>query len=400
MDDVEELVRQLMASLPPLDGGPGNGPRGGSKGIRNTGMPASAEGLPSGGLGGQTGVIAGLRADDLPAEINNLQHGAQGCWDLSAVEDFALRAAWAGPGLAYSLEGVAGELVAMPGTAAELHRARETGVLLAQPSCTPQPMHSMVYSLQDSRVGSAPLARYRLPADVREDILIMPGDVPSTAIASLDYLATLADRMAPWVRVHCVPKGLTRMDGRDDFGSWGTRWHVGGEDYAAWGGLACGRHKMVLVCLATEVRMASVLCHELMHIVWRTCLNQRAIAVLTEAVGAGHAWQGSYMASTEERVCRLFQAYAEGPMEGLPGAAMDMSATGIMEMVWSGELADHQITKGFVPDAELHRARRGLPAPKAEVAEPVKVARKPDWADRISRVAAWLLGPTEGLRAA
>ena len=64
------------------------------------------------------------------------------------------------------------EVISLPGTDAA--RIAATGVLLDVPGYIGTGRHDVVYGLVGGRVGTAPMARYRLPAAVREHALIAP----------------------------------------------------------------------------------------------------------------------------------------------------------------------------------------------------------------------------------
>lgn len=262
----------------------------------------------------------------------------------------------------------------MPGGTATAIRIQEIGVLLDRPMYNRPPHHDVVYGFVGGRVGSAPLARYRLPASLRSDTLVAPESADTDGLAILPQLAIHAERIAPWLAVHVVPKVLSRRREHDDFGRGVGHFEVEGVVYSGAGGLACYDERMVLLAFAGPTRLASALFHEMFHHLWRSHLSEAARDVLTAAVAEGAAWPGDYFDSVSERVARLFESWAWARMEGLPHTdPLPMSVEGILEFIWSGGLADHQIQRGRVPDHETLIARRGLPAllpPEPEVVEP------------------------------
>ena len=66
-------------------------------------------------------------------------------------------------------------------------------------------------------MGTAPLARYRLPSVLRTTVAVMPGPTNEDGIAILPELAHIAFRIAPWLRVDIAPDILTAREPGDDF---------------------------------------------------------------------------------------------------------------------------------------------------------------------------------------
>ncbi len=271
-------------------------------------------------------------------------------------------------------------VVVMPGATAI--RIQASGVLLERPTYARRPHHDVVYAFIGGRVGSAPLARYRLPASLRSDTLVTPESADTDGLAILPQLALHAERIAPWLSVHVVPKLLTKRRENDDFGRGVGFFDVDGVDYSGAGGLACYDQRLVLLAFAGPTRLASALVHELFHHLWHFHLSEAARDVLSSAVARGAAWPGDYFGSVVERTARLFESWAWARLEGMPCRdAVPMTVEGIFEWIWSGGLADHQIQHGMVPDAEALRVRRGLPAllappePKVFYTEPTSAPR-------------------------
>ena len=261
-------------------------------------------------------------------------------------------------------------VIPMPGTTAA--RIAETGVLLEYPIWVGGPQrHDVVYGFVGGRVGTAPLARYRLPEGLRGGTLIAPGAANGDGLSMLPELAVIADRLAPWVAVHVVPQILRRRRQEYDFGRASGCYEVEGETYTVAGGTAFYDDRLILLEWSHPTRMASLLCHELFHILWYDHLSDAAIELLTKTVAYGAAWPGNYFGSTSERVARLFESWATARMEGLPPPpdSDGLSVLGIFELIWSGGLADHQIVRGLVPGHDALMRRRGLqplPPPKPE----------------------------------
>ena len=107
--------------------------------------------------------------------------------------------------------------------------------------------------------------------------MVMPFCVATDAAAALPIAAAIADRIAPWVPVHVVPRMLTKLDDKsNDYGSWLKKWHVGESTYAECGGVADWRDTgMVWLSLCSPTQTASILAHELMHILWRSAHGSR-----------------------------------------------------------------------------------------------------------------------------
>ena len=270
-------------------------------------------------------------------------------------------------------------VVAIGGENAVAQRIREAGVLLEHPKwIAGSKRHDVVYGLVQGRVGTAPLARYRLPSCMRGDTLIAPGPANGDGLAMLPRLAEIADRIAPWMPIHIVPRILTkRLDG-DDFLRCDGSYEVEGDLYSTPGGLACRTRELVLLMFASPVWMAYSMMHEIFHHLERR-LSDEAREVLASAVAEGEAWPGGYYTSRTERVARLFEAWAWSRIEGMPANADAdlMTVEGLFEFIWSGGLADHQIVRDLVPDAAVHAARRGLeilppPAPELPLPTPVR----------------------------
>ncbi len=273
---------------------------------------------------------------------------------------------------------VSSNVVPMPGATAI--RIQETGVLLERPRYKGTPRHDVVYGFVGGRVGSAPLARYRLPASLRGDTLIIPSATNGDGLAMLPVLAQVADRIAPWVPVHIVPQILRKRREGYDFARAEGSYEVDGNLYAGYGGVAYYNEGLVLLQSGCPAWMAHSLFHELFHIVWYRHLSDAACDVLTDAVGSGPSWPSDYYSSVSERVARLFESWAWSRLEGVPCVdPVPMTVAGIFEFVWSGGLADHQIRLGLVPNAEALRVRRGLPELPPTEPEAVEVeAEEPE----------------------
>ncbi|MGI4850676.1 MAG: hypothetical protein ACRYGR_01880, partial [Janthinobacterium lividum] len=218
-------------------------------------------------------------------------------------------------------------------------------------------------------VGTAPLARYRLPARVREDTLIAPSSTNADGLLMLPMLAEIADRVAPWVAVHIVPRILRKRTQGNDFARAEGSYEIEGELYAESGGLACYGERLVLLQSGGPTWLFHSLCHELFHHLWNRHLSDAACDVLTAAVARGADWPGVYYASVPERVARLFEAWAWARIEGMPANpnADFWTVEGLFEWVWEGGLADHQIVRGLVRGHEDLMRRRNLqPLPPPE----------------------------------
>ncbi len=265
-------------------------------------------------------------------------------------------------------------VVPITGPSAVAVRIQETGVLLERATYVRPLHHDVVYALIGGRVGSAPLARYRLPKSLRGSTLVAPEYGDTDGLAMLPQLAVHADRIAPWLAVHIVPKLLTRRRDGDDFGRASGYFDVEGGRYSSAGGLACYDERLVLIASATPTKMSSILFHEIFHHCWHFHLSDAARYVLKAAVAQGADWPGDYYGSVAERTARLFESWAWARMEGMPNAApVPMTVEGIFDLIWSGQLADDQIQHGLVDGHEALRIRRGLPAlppSKPEVVEP------------------------------
>ena len=277
-------------------------------------------------------------------------------------------------------------VVAIGGESAVAQRIRETGVLLEYPKwIAGSKRHDVVYGLVRGQVGTAPLAKYRLPTSMRGDKLIAPSVSNEDGLAVLPQLAKIADRIAPWLPIHIVPQILKKRSEGNDFARCEGSYEVDGDFYSSPGGLACSERAMVLLAFGNPVWMTHSMLHEIFHQLERR-LSDAAREVLAWAVADGQDWPGGYYPSQSERMARLFEAWAWSRVEGMPPVsdADEMSIDGIFELIWSGGLADHQIIHGFVPDAAVHAARRGLellppPAPPPPGPAPVR-----HWSDRLA----------------
>ena len=176
-------------------------------------------------------------------------------------------------------------VMAMPGTVSA--RLAATGVLLERPPCIEPEICHTVYGLRGGRVGTAPLAHYRLPAVLRDTVAVMPGPTSEDGIAILPELARMAHRMAPWLRVDIAPEILTARKRGDDFARGGRRWLAGGREYAGASGLACTGCGMILMDLRCPAAMVDTLAHEIMHFFWKHHLSKAARRVLAAAVSGG-----------------------------------------------------------------------------------------------------------------
>ena len=255
-----------------------------------------------------------------------------------------------------------------------------TGVSLVAAVAVPRTTHDTVYSIQGGRVASVPLARYRLPEFAREHALVAADGGNSEARAVLPLLAEVADRMAPWVSVHVVPRTLSPRD-ECDREAGGPRYVVDGGSYSSVGGLAFCENAFVLMSAHNPVGALDTLCHELLHVLWRKHLNADERAVLSAAVSRGAAWPGDYYGSTEERVARLFAHWCSSFAEGQPARPLPpggISVDSVFHAIWSGALADEVLLADGVPDAAAHRARRGLTMPAA-TATPAPAREGSSW---------------------
>ena len=88
-------------------------------------------------------------------------------------------------------------VVPMTGPTAVEARIAKTGVLLDRPVYSRPPHHDVVYGFIGGRVGSAPLARYRLPKSLRDSTLVVPESADTDGLAILPQLSVHADRIAP-----------------------------------------------------------------------------------------------------------------------------------------------------------------------------------------------------------
>ena len=277
------------------------------------------------------------------------------------------------------------KVVQLPGT--EAARLAATGVLLERPTYRGLDRHDVVYALRDGRVGTCPLARYRLPEAVRGRVAIIPGSTDTDGLAMLPTLALIADRMAPWLDVHVVP-AILRKDFDDDFGRSEGSYDIGGTRYRGAGGLALHDDDLILLQSGYPTWMAHSLCHEVMHKLWRCVLSDAARAILTAAVEDGMTWPGGYYGDIEERVCRLFQSYcwrrmeAEGPTSAGPRTSLqEMTADSLLAWIWEGTLADLAIGNGWVDASPELKAARGLvvAAPKTPPTPLLVVAARAAW---------------------
>lgn len=266
---------------------------------------------------------------------------------------------------------VINNVVAMPNNTAV--RIAETGILLECENQAELPRHDVVYALTGGRVGSAPLARYKLPTSLRGDYLIAPAATHEDGLLSLPQLAVIADRVAPWLAVHVVPEILCGIRPGNDFGRSQGKTIVEGRLYGTALGLACYDQRLILLVCVLPPKMAATLMHEIFHHLWVHHLSDDARSVLSAAVADGAEWPGTYLDSVSERTARLFQAWAWARMEGMPSveeSSTGLTVNGIFEEIWSGGLADHQIVRGLVPNAEALRVRRGLPELVSPAPEP------------------------------
>ena len=260
-------------------------------------------------------------------------------------------------------------------------------MLLEKPEYQGLLQHDVVYGFVNGLVGSAPLARYRLPSGLREHHLIAPSCTHDDGLLALPQLAAISHRIAPWLAVHVVPTILCQEREGDDFGRAQGKYVIDGARYSTASGLACYDDRLVLMVCSKPMAMASTLFHEIFHHIWHSHLSDAARDLLTAAVAQGAAWPGKYYDSVTERTARLFQAWAWSRLEGLPQVeeeAEGLTINGIFEMIWTGELADHQIQHGLVDGHEALRVRRGLPAlppTEPEVVEPEVETHLPDATD-------------------
>ncbi len=253
-------------------------------------------------------------------------------------------------------------VIPLTGNTAE--RIAATGVLLETPPYHRLARHDVVYGLKSGRVGTAPLARYRLPAGLRGTVLVSPAATNEDGLAMLPALAILADRMLPWCPVHVVPNVLRATSQGDDFARASGSYEVEGKLYKGAGGLACWNENLILLVSATPTAMAEAMCHEIMHMMWRGHLSEAAIEVLSAAVQTGIDWPGNYFGQDiEERVCRLFAAWCVARLEGFPApawVAASMSVESIFGAIWTGDLARSQLMADAVPGGDAIRKRMGL----------------------------------------
>ena len=268
----------------------------------------------------------------------------------------------------------AAKVIPLTGNTAE--RIAATGVLLDHPVYHRLDRHDVVFGLKSGQVGTAPLARYRLPAGLRGAILVAPAATNKDGLAMLPVLAALADRMLPWCPVHVLPHVLRAVTDGDDFARAQGSYEVEGRLYKGCGGLACWNENLILLVSTTPTAMAETMCHEIMHMLWRGHLSDAAIEVLSAAVQNGIDWPGAYFGeNVEERVCRLFAAWCVARLEGFPApawVAAGMSVESIFTAIWIGDLARAQLLADAVPGGDAIRRRLGLVLPPPPVAAPLQ----------------------------
>jgi hypothetical protein len=255
-------------------------------------------------------------------------------------------------------------------------RIAATGVLLETPTYHRLDRHDVVYGLKSGRVGTAPLARYRLPAGLRGTVLVAPAATNDDGLAILPALAALADRMLPWCPVNVLPNVLGAVVDGDDFARAQGSYEVEGRLYKGCGGLACSGENLILLVSASSTALADALCHEIMHMLWRGHLSEAAIAVLSTAVHTGIDWPGAYFSENiEEKVCRLSSAWCVERLEGSPApawAAAGMSVESIFGAIWTGDLARAQLLADAVPGGDAVRRRLGLVLPPPSAPAPLQ----------------------------
>jgi hypothetical protein len=161
--------------------------------------------------------------------------------------------------------------------------------------------------LSGGRVGRCALARYRVPEALRESVLITAAPTNDDGLAVLPRLAEIAERIAPWVTVHIVPRLLRRDAPQEDYGRAAGSYDVLGRRYKGAGGLAFSAEGVVFLQSGSPIFMASTLCHEIFHVLWHCHLSQAAKDVLTAAVSGGERWPGDYYDSVSERTARMFE---------------------------------------------------------------------------------------------
>jgi hypothetical protein len=249
---------------------------------------------------------------------------------------------------------------------ADAERIAETGTLAAWPRRVGGRLPPVVHALRGGRVGTCPLDRYRLPKACRDLAVVVPGDLRADTAEVLPLLAEIADRVAPWVEVHIVPAFL-RVASDSDIAADFPHYVAACRRYSCYGGTAFKEHDFILLASCGPTGMLQILAHELLHMMWQH-LSDEAINVLTDAVANGLAWPGDYLANTEERVARMFEAWVWGFAEGMPPRLIRdrLSVDGIFDAIWSGSLADGLIRSGDVEVPEAVKRRRGLlPKPVA-----------------------------------
>jgi hypothetical protein len=267
-------------------------------------------------------------------------------------------------------------------------RRKETGVLLTSPRYIQEPAHGLVYCLRDGRVGSMPVDRYKLPFCEEGDLVVVPGYPNHAGIAFLSELAAVADRIAPWVTVHVVPR-LLILDSDTKDGAFGY-YDIDGDRFEHIGGISYNKEDFVILTLGSPDWMIQCLAHELMHNISHHHLNKRALETLRKTADQGILWPSEYLNRHSECYSRMMESYALGCMLGSHRYSPRPDIRNplwILDEVWSGRTADQQIIAGLVPDADRHLLRRGL---KREMPPSPK---KPTRLDRLlSRVAIWIAG--------
>lgn len=128
------------------------------------------------------------------------------------------------------------------------------GVLTARPVYTLLPDTDQVSDMRNGRIRIGSLSRCGLPASVISWTMVAPGPMTPDVEAVLPSLAAHAWRMVAWVRVQVVGTLPMRTN------QWGGAFWS--DDLTLISG---GRH---------AVGLTTVLCHEILHMVWRGHLSE------------------------------------------------------------------------------------------------------------------------------
>lgn len=196
---------------------------------------------------------------------------------------------------------------------------------------------SRLYLLEHGRVQSRPLTRPEAVPGLDGSLVAAPGRVSDAAAGLVGWVAAEVGRVAPWARCYCAPQLWSLFADGDAFADVAatTRRDRRGRTWAQLGGQAWHGHGVLAVSLARACALPNNTHHELWHMVSRR-LPATDRQQVYAAVHSALRLDNDYADDVEEQAARLYAAWSEAWLHGLPPRSSECPVEAVLWSVYSG----------------------------------------------------------------